>query len=62
MTTKQKQRVTLFLRPAIIKHARTQAVIEELTLTALVEKAVLDYLPAVTLIKKDEIDDSRADK
>lgn len=54
MTT-NKQRVTLFLNPSIAKHARAQAVIEELSLTALVEKALIKYLPQETVIKKAEI-------
>lgn len=52
MTTKNQQRVTLFLYPSLLKHARAQAVVEELTLTKLVEKALINYLPAVTIIKK----------
>lgn len=55
MTTKNKQRVTLFLNPAIIKHAKAQAIIQELTLTSLVEKALINYLPKETVIKKIEI-------
>ena len=52
MTTKKKQRVTLFLNPGIARHARAQAVVEELTLTGLVENALTDYLPKETVIKK----------
>jgi hypothetical protein len=55
MTTNKKQRVTLFLNPAITKHARAQAVVEELSLTELVEKALISYLPKETVIKKVEI-------
>ena len=55
MTTNKKQRVTLFLNHAIAKHARAQAVVEEITLTNLVEKALIDYLPKETVIKKAEI-------
>ena len=51
-----KQRVTLFLNPAITKHARAQAIVEDSTLTALVEKALTDYLPRETVIKKALID------
>jgi hypothetical protein len=54
MTT-NKQRVTLFLNPLITKHSRAQAVVEELTLTKLVEKALIAYLPKETVIKKAEI-------
>ena len=52
MTIKNKQRVTLFMNPAIAKHARAQAVVEELSLTDLVENALTDYLPKETVIKK----------
>jgi hypothetical protein len=36
-------------------HARAQAVVEELSLTNLVEKALIKYLPKGTVIKKAEI-------
>jgi hypothetical protein len=52
MITNKKQRVTLFLNHAIAKHARAQAVVEELSLTDLVENALTDYLPKETIIKK----------
>lgn len=55
MTTNKKQRTTLFINPAIAKHARAQAVVEELSLTNLVEKALINYLPKETVIKKAEI-------
>lgn len=55
MTTSDKQRITLFLNPSIAKHARAQAVVEDLTLTSLVEKALIGYLPKVTVIKKVKI-------
>ena len=50
--TNNKQRVTLFVNPSILKHARAQAVVDDLTLTALVEKALTNYLPRETIIKK----------
>lgn len=56
MTTNNKQRTTLFLNPSIVKHARAQAIIEELSLTNLVEKALIKYLPKETIIKKPIID------
>ncbi len=56
MTSNAKQRVTLFIHPALAKHARAQAVIEELTLTNLVEKALISYLPKETVIKKIAIE------
>ncbi|KKQ84357.1 MAG: hypothetical protein UT06_C0005G0016 [Candidatus Woesebacteria bacterium GW2011_GWA1_38_8] len=52
MTTNNKQRVTLFVNPSILKQARAQAVVEELSLTALVEKSLTSYLPKETIIKK----------
>lgn len=52
MTTNDKQRITLFINPFIVKHARAQAVVEELSLTDLVEKALTNYLPKETVIKK----------
>ena len=57
MTTKSTatQRVTVFLKPAILKQARAQAIVEDLTLTQLVEKALIGYLPVVTAIKKIEL-------
>lgn len=52
MTTKSKQRVTLFINPSILKQSRAQAVIDELSLTSLVEMALIKYLPKSTVIKK----------
>lgn len=52
MTTSKKQRVTLFLNPSISKQAKAQAVVEDMTLTSLVEKALIRYLPKETIIKK----------
>lgn len=50
----KKQRVTLFINPNILKQARAQSIVEELSLTALVEKALTKYLPKETIIKKAE--------
>ncbi len=55
MTTNNKQRLTLFIHPSIAKHARAQAVVEEISLTSLVEKALIKYLPKETIIKKVEM-------
>lgn len=52
MTTTKKQRVTLFLNSSISKHAKAQAIVEDTTLTLLVEKALIRYLPKETIIKK----------
>ena len=54
MTTSTKQRITLFLNASISKQAKAQAIIEETTLTRLVEKALIKYLPKETIIKKVE--------
>ncbi len=53
--TKLKLRTTLFFNPNVIKQAKAQAVIEEITLTELVEKALLKYLPKETIIKKIDV-------
>ncbi len=55
MSDVTKKRLTLFLNPAVIKHARAEAIIEDLTLTDLVEKAIIQYLPKETVIKKIDI-------
>ncbi len=55
MTTNKTQRVTLFLNSALLKHAKAQAVIEEMSLTALMETALVKYLPKETIIKKIQI-------
>ena len=52
MTTNDKQRTTLFLNPSLLKQAKAQAVIEEISLTSLTEKALIGYLPKETVIKK----------
>ena len=52
MANDKKQRVTLFINPSIVKHAKAQAVIEDLSLTDLVEMALIKYLPKETVIKK----------
>lgn len=43
------------MSPSLTKHARAQAVVEDISLTALVEKALIKYLPEVTVIKKTKI-------
>lgn len=55
MTTENRQRVTLFLHPNLLTHARAQAVVEGITLTSLAERALIKYLPKETIIKKIEI-------
>jgi len=55
MITNTKQRVTLFLNPGLLRFARAQAVVEGLTLTTLAEKALIQYLPKETIIKRSDI-------
>lgn len=55
MTSNDKQRVTLFLNPKLLIQTRAQAIVELLTLTNLVEKALIAYLPKETIIKKPQI-------
>ncbi len=55
MTTNTKQRTTLFINSSIVKQARAQAVVDDLSLTDLVEKALIHYLPKETVIKKVKI-------
>lgn len=50
MATNDKQRITIFMNPSIAKHAKAQAIVEELSLTELVEKALISYLPKETVI------------
>lgn len=50
-----KQRLTLFINPSLAKHAKAQAVLEDLTLTELIEKALLKYLPKEIILKKDAL-------
>lgn len=52
MTKNEKQRVTLFLKPGLLKQAKAQAIVEDLSLTVLMEKALARYLPKETVIKK----------
>lgn len=55
MTMADKQRVTIFIHPELAKQARVQAVLENVTLTDLVEKALVNYLPKEIIIKKIEL-------
>jgi len=51
-TTIQKHRVTLLINHSIVTHAKAQALVENTTLTSLVEKALIAYLPSEIIIKK----------
>lgn len=52
MTTNTRHRLTLFVNPAISTQAKAQAIVEGITLTNLVEKALIAYLPKETVIRK----------
>lgn len=54
-TNNDKQRLTLFINPFITKHARAEAIVKEMSLSALVEKALINYLPKETVIKKLQV-------
>jgi hypothetical protein len=54
VTTNKPQRVTLFIKHSIVKHAKAQAVVEEISLADLMEKALINYLPEETVIKRVE--------
>ncbi len=55
MTKIEKQRVTLFLKPHVLRQAKAQAIVEGLSLTSLVEKILAAYLPSETIIRKADI-------
>lgn len=52
MAINDKKRVTLFLNPKLLTHAKAHAVVKGTTLTSLVGKALIKYLPKETIIKK----------
>jgi len=54
MLKNKKQRVTLFLNQSLLKHAKAQAIVEEIRLTTLMEKALSKYLPKETVLKKND--------
>lgn len=55
MTKNEKQRVTLFLNPSLLRQAKIQAIVEEISLTTLIEKVLIKYLPKKTILKKTNI-------
>jgi len=52
MTIDKKQRVTLFLDPNLLKQAKMQALVEDESLSTLMERALTKYLPKETIIVK----------
>lgn len=55
MTINSKKRVTLFLNPSLLRHAKAQAAVEEMSLAALIERDLIKYLPKETAFENDEI-------
>lgn len=55
MIKNDKQRVTLFLDQNLLKQAKMQAIVEEVSLAALVEKVLSKYLPKETTIRKNGV-------
>ncbi len=53
MTIDKKQRVTLFLDPNLLKQAKMQALVENESLSVLIELALTKYLPKETMIKNE---------
>ncbi|TSD01060.1 MAG: Uncharacterized protein Athens071425_507 [Parcubacteria group bacterium Athens0714_25] len=51
----KKQRVTLFLNPDLLKQAKAQAIVDGVSLTALVEKILIKHLPKETIIRRTDI-------
>lgn len=51
MTNNIKKRVTIFIDNEILIHSKAEALIREITLSQLVEKALVNYLPKETTIK-----------
>ena len=43
------------MNPSIAKQARAQAVVEDLTLTGIIETALIKYLPKETILRKPEL-------
>ena len=50
-----KQRVTIFINPDLLKQAKAQAILEDGTLTSLIERALHQYLPKEIVIAKPKI-------
>lgn len=55
MAKTESQRVTLFINPELLKHAKAHAVVEEKTLTQIVETSLVAYLPEMINILKPKI-------
>jgi hypothetical protein len=62
MTTNEKRRVTLFLNPDLLKRAKLQAVVEEKSLTVLVENALSRYLPEKFKLMTGEVSEAISEK
>lgn len=62
MTNNDKQRVTLFLNPELLKRAKVQAIVEEMSLAFLVEKTLIKYLPKKIINSKTDTKKRKAVK
>jgi len=51
MTNNKKKRVTVFIDQDILVHSKAEALINDVTLSQLIEKALVKYLPKETTIK-----------
>lgn len=50
--------MTLFLDASLLKHAKVQAIAEEISLTSLMERCLFHYLPKETVTKSAQTDKS----
>jgi len=55
MVKTKNQRVTLFINPDLLKHAKAHAILVDKTLTQLVEESLVAYLPEMINILKPKI-------
>ena len=54
MTPQINKRVTIFINPSIVKQAKAQAISDGVSLTNLVEKSLISYLPKETVFKSNK--------
>ena len=55
MTYESKKRVTVFIDPELLIHSKAEALIKEISLSILVENALISFLPKETTIKTKKI-------
>jgi hypothetical protein len=51
MTNNNKRRVTVFIDPDLLKQSKAEAIIKEISLSELIEKSLINFLPKETIIK-----------